>query len=193
MAEAGDFFAKPWEILVIRLRMAKGWRYRFSIGFWLIRAGAALVSSRVTISVTGINPGDSEPNVESSGQGLEKLRKIHAAGEVHAIRESDRACSLGELLRATPAAEIRERIDMVRNVTGIPLESMGLDSLEFRGPAGEREPLLGLIVQPGQSVEEALRETVAKRGEGWSIWFVTPPAGAFVTASSTIETGPGRP
>lgn len=78
------------------------------------------------------------------------------------------------IAQPTPAAEIRERIDLMRNVTGHTLKSAGLDNLEFRGPAGEREPLIGLVVKHGQTVEDALREAVAARGEGWSIWFVTP-------------------
>lgn len=77
-------------------------------------------------------------------------------------------------LLPTPAVEIRERLDLFRNVTGQTLESAGLDNLEFRGPAGEVEPLVGIAVRHGQTIEEALRECVAARGEGWSIWFVTP-------------------
>lgn len=62
------------------------------------------------------------------------------------------------------------------NVTGQTLESAGLDNLEYRGPAGEVEPLTGLAVRHGQSIEEALREAIAKRGEGWTVWYVTPAA-----------------
>jgi hypothetical protein len=152
-----DFFLKPWQMIVIRLRIAKGWRYRFSVGFWLMRLGCSLVSSRVTVSVTGIDPGDSEPNVETSESGLEKLRRAASA---------------------TPAAEIRDRADLIRNVTGHSLESMGLDRLEWRGPGGAIEPLTGLIIRPGQSIEEALRDAVTLRGEGWSVWFVTPAPGS---------------
>lgn len=74
----------------------------------------------------------------------------------------------------TPLEEVRDRAELFRNMTGQTLESAGLDNLEFRGPAGEVEPLIGLVVEHGRTIEEALREAVGKRGEGWSIWFVTP-------------------
>lgn len=70
----------------------------------------------------------------------------------------------------------RLRPEMFRNVTGQTLESAGLDCLEYQAPDGTRSPLTGLAVRHGQTIEEALREELAKRGEGWSLYFVPPPA-----------------
>jgi hypothetical protein len=88
------------------------------------------------------------------------------------------------LAMPAPAEELR-RPEMFRNVTGVYLESAGLvllaspspcpfTNLEYRGPAGERFPLTGLVVEHGQTIADALEADLVKRGEGWTIWFVTP-------------------
>lgn len=62
---------KPWDHITIELRMMAGWRYRWSLGFWLIRMGSRLIAHRVTCSVKGAD--DVEPPPASAGSGLERL------------------------------------------------------------------------------------------------------------------------
>ncbi len=79
-------------------------------------------------------------------------------------------------LSGAPAPRMQLPPALFRNITGQTLESAALDNLEYRGPNGEVEPLVGLAVYQGRTIEEALLEELAKRGEGWSVWFVTPGA-----------------
>jgi hypothetical protein len=49
--KAPDVIVAPWQLVTIRLRMAKGWRFRWTLGYWLIKAGSHLIAHRVEISV----------------------------------------------------------------------------------------------------------------------------------------------
>jgi len=53
MAELPDLIVRPWQFVTIRMRMAHGWRFRWSLGFWLIKAGSHLLANKVEISISG--------------------------------------------------------------------------------------------------------------------------------------------
>jgi hypothetical protein len=48
-----EVIVKPWDLVTVRLRMPSGWRFRWSLGFWLIKAGSRLLAHKVEISVEG--------------------------------------------------------------------------------------------------------------------------------------------
>jgi hypothetical protein len=46
---------KPWEHITVEMRCHSAWRFRWSLGFWLMKLGAHCISSKVTVSVSGAN------------------------------------------------------------------------------------------------------------------------------------------
>lgn len=65
---------KPWEHITIKLKISAGWRYRWALGYWLIRAGSALIAHRVEFSVEG---SDEPPALATDPRpGLERLREL---------------------------------------------------------------------------------------------------------------------
>lgn len=51
--KAPELIVKPWQLVTIRMRMAAGWRFRWSLGFRLIQLGSRLIAHKVEISVEG--------------------------------------------------------------------------------------------------------------------------------------------
>lgn len=91
---ATDLKVKPWELVTIRLRMAAGWRYRWALGFWLIKAGAKCIAHKVEISVEGTD-GDKSADefriAELEGIVARKTRLIHELTALVAGAGEDKA------------------------------------------------------------------------------------------------------
>lgn len=56
-----DIVVNPWQLVTVKLRCSPGWRYRWSLGFWLIKLGSHCISNSVEISVEGSEPRGIEP------------------------------------------------------------------------------------------------------------------------------------
>jgi hypothetical protein len=58
--EAPDIVVSPREFITVKLRLPAHWRFRWWLGFWLIKIGSHLIAHRVTVSVDGSDD-DSTP------------------------------------------------------------------------------------------------------------------------------------